>query len=73
MDPFQSEFEHQFILQAIGDAIIITVDLDRRILWAISSFPLLFCYSSGEKNYRNLFSLEILRFFGSGLILEDAL
>ncbi|WP_050989473.1 putative bifunctional diguanylate cyclase/phosphodiesterase [Leptospirillum ferrooxidans] len=47
MDPFQSEFEHQFILQAIGDAII-AVDLDRRILWVNPAFVRLFGYSSGE-------------------------
>jgi PAS domain S-box-containing protein len=47
MDPVQSEFEHQFILQAIGDAII-AVNLDRHILWANPAFVRLFGYSSEE-------------------------
>lgn len=47
MDPVQSEFEHQFILQAIGDAII-AVDLDRHILWTNPAFVRLFGYSSEE-------------------------
>ena len=47
MDSFESAFEHQFILQAIGDAIF-AVDLDRHILWANPAFTELFQYSAEE-------------------------
>ncbi len=47
MDSFESAFEHQFILQAIGDAIF-AVDLDRHILWTNPAFTGLFQYSAEE-------------------------
>jgi diguanylate cyclase (GGDEF)-like protein/PAS domain S-box-containing protein len=47
MDSFESAFEHQFILQAIGDAIF-AVNLDRRILWVNPAFANLFQYSPEE-------------------------
>ena len=47
MDPLRQDFEHQFILQAIGDAII-AVDPNRRILWVNLAFTHLFGYSSEE-------------------------
>jgi diguanylate cyclase (GGDEF)-like protein/PAS domain S-box-containing protein len=40
-------FEHQFILQAMGDAIVAT-DPERRILWTNPAFTRLFQYSSEE-------------------------
>ncbi len=40
-------FEHQFILQAMGDAIVAT-DLERHILWTNPAFTRLFQYSSEE-------------------------
>ncbi len=47
MEPFESAFEHQFILQAMGDAVL-AVDLDRHILWVNPAFMSLFQYSSEE-------------------------
>ena len=41
MKPLPSEFEHQFILQAMGEAIVAT-DPDRRILWTNEAFTRLF-------------------------------
>ena len=47
MKSLPSEFEHQFILQAMGEAII-AVDLDRRILWTNGAFTRLFGYDGEE-------------------------
>ncbi|EAY56085.1 MAG: Diguanylate cyclase/phosphodiesterase with PAS/PAC sensor(s) [Leptospirillum rubarum] len=47
MDSFESVFEHQFILQAMEDAVIAT-DLERHVLWANPAFSKLFQFSSEE-------------------------
>ncbi|MCL5284548.1 MAG: EAL domain-containing protein [Nitrospirae bacterium] len=47
MGSLQPDFEHQFILHALGDAVIAT-DLDRRILWTNPAFSRLFGYSPEE-------------------------
>ncbi len=47
MKPLPSEFEHQFILQAMGEAIIAT-DLERRILWINGAFTRLFGYDGDD-------------------------
>lgn len=46
MEPFEP-FEHQFILQALEDAVIAT-DTDRRILWTNPAFTRLFGHASEE-------------------------
>ena len=50
MEPFQ-QFEHQFILQAMEDAVIAT-DMDRHILWTNPAFTRLFGHAAEEVNGR---------------------
>jgi diguanylate cyclase (GGDEF)-like protein/PAS domain S-box-containing protein len=52
MNPLPQEFEHQFILQSMGEAII-AVDLSRRILWTNTAFTQLFGYQPEEAVGRN--------------------
>lgn len=47
MNPLQPEFEHQFILQSMGEAIL-AVDLSRQILWINVGFTRLFGYDPEE-------------------------
>lgn len=47
MNPLPQEFEHQFLLQSMGEAII-AVDLSRTILWTNGAFTQLFGYSPEE-------------------------
>ena len=53
MEPLQNRFEHQFILHAMGDAII-SVDLNRQILWVNPAFTHLFGYDSEEVCHRSV-------------------
>ncbi|MHB1606550.1 MAG: putative bifunctional diguanylate cyclase/phosphodiesterase [Leptospirales bacterium] len=50
---FPQEFEHQFILQAMNDAII-AVDPERKILWTNPAFSKHFGYSPEESLHRSI-------------------
>ncbi|MHB8423028.1 MAG: putative bifunctional diguanylate cyclase/phosphodiesterase [Leptospirales bacterium] len=53
MEMFPQEFEHQFILQAMNDAII-AVDPERKILWTNPAFSKHFGYSPEESLHRSI-------------------